>query len=287
MSGILYIVATPIGNLDDMSLRAVQVLKQVEWIAAEDTRHTGKLLAHFGITTRTISLHEHNEEEKVPELVSRLVQGQSLALVSDAGTPLVSDPGFRLVRAAREQDIAVVPVPGPCAAIVALSAAGLPPDRFVFEGFPPARHAARLAYFERLAREERTLVFYESPHRLAESLADMAVAFGREREAVLARELTKKFETIHGDRLGELCDWVAEDENRARGEFVLLVHGAPAEAEREVDAEAERVLRLLLAAMPVKQAAQLAAAITGAKKNALYQRALALTRDADGAGSDA
>lgn len=270
--GILYVVATPIGNLEDLSPRAVRVLHEVDVIAAEDTRHSAKLTQHFGIATPLIALHEHNERVQTAPLVEQLKAGKRIALISDAGTPLISDPGFLLVRAAREQGIPVSPIPGACAAIAALSVSGLPSDRFVFAGFPPAGAAARRSAFESLGDESRTLIFYESPHRIVASLADMAAVFGADRPAVVARELSKQFETVHGDRLAALVDWVGADENQTRGEFVVLVHGASRDA--AVDPESERVLRILVAELPVKQAAALAAAITGRKKNELYELAL-------------
>ena len=275
-AGTLYVVATPIGNLEDMTPRAVRVLSAVDLIAAEDTRHSGKLLMHFGIGTRTEALHEHNERSQVPRLVDVLREGKSIAFITDAGTPLVSDPGFHLVRAARQAGLTVVPVPGACAAIAALSAAGLPSDRFVFEGFPPAKSAARRAVFEKLHAEPRTLIFYESPHRIRESLADMAEVFGAERQAVLARELTKQYETIRDGTLAELCRWVEGDKDQQLGEFVILIHGLPRAEQEAVDAEAERVLQVLLEELPVSQAAALAARITGLKKNKLYDYALSL-----------
>lgn len=278
LTAALYVVATPIGNLEDLSPRARRVLSEVDLIAAEDTRESGKLLRHFGIATKTTAFHEHNEREQLPRLLSLLQAGKSIAIVSDAGTPLISDPGYQLVRAARAAGIPVIPVPGACAAIAALSAAGLPSDRFTFEGFPPAREAARRAAFERLAREPRTLIFYESPHRIAASLSDMAEIFGPGREAVFARELTKHFETIRLGALSEVAEWVRRDENQSRGEIVVLIRGAPAAEEGALDAEAERVLRILLAELAVKQAAALAARITGARKNLLYERALDLVR---------
>ena len=281
-SGILYVVATPIGNLDDFSVRAQRVLGDVELIAVEDTRHSNKLLAHYGIRTPVTAFHEHNEREKTPELVALLTKGKRLALVSDAGTPLVSDPGYRLVRAAHEAGVRVAPVPGACAAIAALSASGLPSDRFAFEGFPPAKGMARRSWLERLASEPRTLVFYESPHRIVESLADMAAVFGAGREAVYARELTKQFETVRHATLGELAQWVADDAKQQLGEMVVLVHGLNAAEDRAADAEGERVLRILMQSLPASQAAALAAEISGRKKNELYELALRLK----GVGSD-
>lgn len=274
-SGMLYVVATPIGNLGDMTARAIEVLSRVDIIAAEDTRHSAPLLRHFGITTHALSLHEHNETERVPQLVELLRAGKSIALISDAGTPLVSDPGFRLVRAARTEGIQVVPVPGACAAIAALSVAGLPSDRFVFEGFSPMRASARQEYFIGLASEERTLIFYESPHRIIDTLADMAHAFGPERKAVVARELTKKFEIVHDGTLTQLHARIRDNSHEHLGEFVILVHGATV-PQGDVDASAEAVLKILLVELPVKQAAALAARITGVSKNALYRRALEL-----------
>ncbi len=277
-TGSLYVVATPIGNLEDMTARAVRVLAEVDLIAAEDTRHSAKLLQHFGITTRLLAVHEHSEQKLLAQLLEHLSRGKSLALISDAGTPLVSDPGYRLVQAAHRAGIRVIPVPGACAAIAALSAAGLPSDRFAFEGFPPARTSARRAFFEGLRAEPRTLVFYETPHRILESLADMAAVFGPGRAAVLARELTKQFETIRAATLSEHCLRLEHDDNERRGEFVIVLHGAPPAEAGAVDAAAERVLRILLAELPVKQAAALAASITGVKKNDLYRFALDMQR---------
>ncbi len=275
-AGTLYVVATPIGNLEDMTPRAIRILSEVDLIAAEDTRHSGKLLKHFGIEAKTEALHEHNERSQVPRLIEILQAGKSIAFITDAGTPLVSDPGFHLVRSARQAGLSVIPVPGACAAIAALSAAGLPSDRFVFEGFPPAKSAARRAVLEKLREEARTLIFYESPHRILESLKEMTEIFGPGREAVLARELTKQFETVRSGTLAELSEWVSRDPHQQLGEFVILIHGVP-RAEREaVDEEAERVLRILLEELPVSQAAALAAKITGLKKNRLYEYALSL-----------
>lgn len=268
-TGRLWVVATPIGHLDDMSARAVEVLKRVERIAAEDTRHSAPLLARYGIATPTTALHEHNEREEVERLLARLRAGAELALISDAGTPLISDPGFRLVRAARAAGVTVSPVPGPCAAIAALSVAGLPSDRFVFEGFLPARAAARRERLAELAGEARTLVFYESSHRVRECLDDMAAVFGAARPAVLARELTKLFETVLDGTLAQLQARLAADPNQERGEFVLLVGGREA-GEDERLAEGRRVFALLREELPPARAAKLAAAITGAPRKELY-----------------
>jgi 16S rRNA (cytidine1402-2'-O)-methyltransferase len=275
-AGILYIVATPIGNLGDISARALEVLQKVDQIAAEDTRHSAALMRHFAINTPMFALHEHNERQKAQAVLERLQQGQSLALISDAGTPLISDPGYFLVREAHRAGIKVVPVPGPCALITALSASGLATDHFCFEGFLPAKSGARRKALEALAQESRTLAFYESPHRIEESLADMAAVLGAQRPATLARELTKTFETIRHATLGELAEWVATDPNQRRGEFVLLVEGAVKDKGGEgPDAEACRIADILVAELPLKQAAALAATISGEKKNALYKYLLA------------
>lgn len=273
--GTLYVVATPIGNLDDISARALRILAEVSLIAAEDTRHSNRLLQHFGIRTPLAACHEHNEREEGGRFITRLLAGDDVALISDAGTPLISDPGYHLVRQARAAQVPVVPVPGACALIAGLSAAGLPSDRFVFEGFLPAQQVARCARLEAVQNDPRTLIFYEAPHRLLDSVADMCSVFGGDRPAVLARELTKAFETIRDLPLQELYDWIAADANQQRGECVVLVSGyqAPVDA-LEVPLEAQRVLQLLMAELPLKRAAALAAEITGARKNALYQWAL-------------
>lgn len=269
----LYVVPTPIGNLEDITRRALSVLQGVDLIAAEDTRHTGLLLQHFAINARLFALHDHNEQQKADVLLAKLQDGQSIALVSDAGTPLINDPGYHLVRRCREAGIRIVPLPGACAAITALSAAGLPSDRFCYEGFLPAKRKARLDSLQGLAQEPRTLIFYESTHRLLESLEDMATAWGPLRYVVLARELTKTWESLHGAPVGELLAWVREDDMRRRGEVVLIVEGyrAPDDA---LPPEALRTLALLLAELPLKKAAALAAEIHGVKKNALYRYAL-------------
>ena len=268
-AGTLHVVATPIGNLGDLSPRAQEILRGVAAICAEDTRHSGQLLAHFGIATPLLALHEHNEEAIAERMVARLLRGESLALVSDAGTPLVSDPGYRLVRAARAAGVRVSPVPGPCAAIAALSVAGLASDRFAFEGFLPAKSAARRERLRPLAAEPRTLVFYESSHRIVESLEDLCTVFGSDRPAVLARELTKLFETVLDDTLSGLLAAVQADANQRKGEFVLLVQGAGEDADARL-AEGRRVYALLGAHMPPSAAARLAAEITGAPRKALY-----------------
>lgn len=269
VAGVLHVVATPIGNLGDLSPRAGQVLGSVDAICAEDTRHTRQLLSQLGVSTPLLALHEHNEEAMAPRLVARLQAGESLALVSDAGTPLVSDPGFRLVRAAREAGIRVSPVPGPCAMVAALSVAGLPSDRFVFEGFLPAKAGARRERLAVLAGEARTLVFYESSHRIEEMLADAAAAFGEDRRAVLARELTKLFETVLDGTLARLHARVRDDADQRKGEFVVVVEGAGEDGAARL-AEGRRVYALLSTELKPSVAAKLAAEITGAPRKALY-----------------
>jgi 16S rRNA (cytidine1402-2'-O)-methyltransferase len=268
-TGCLHVVATPIGNRDDLSSRAVAVLRAASVIAAEDTRHSRPLLLYHGIDTPLLALHEYNEREAVSGLVERMRGGQSVALISDAGTPLVSDPGFRLVRAARAAGIRCVPVPGACAAIAALSVAGLPSDRFVFEGFLPPRPAARRSRLRELAGDPRTLIFYESSHRIAESLADMREVFGGAREAVLARELTKMFETVLGESLEALAARVAADPDQQRGECVVLVSGRGDEVDAQL-AEGRRIFAVLREELPPAKAARLAAALSGAPRKALY-----------------
>jgi len=267
----LHVVATPIGNLADLSPRAQQVLAEVDLIAAEDTRHTGRLLQHFNIKANLISVHDHNERQRADLIIDRLSQGQQIALVSDAGTPLISDPGFVLVRAVRDAGYEVSPVPGCCAFVAALSASGMPSDRFSFEGFLPAKTGARQQTLSALAEATQTLIFYESTHRIVDSLKDMALTLGADRFVLIARELTKTFETIKGAPVGELIEWVEADPNQQRGEFVVIVQGAPARADTGITAEAERVLHLLAAELPPKKAAALAAEISGANKKALYQ----------------
>jgi len=269
----LYIVPTPIGNLGDITQRALAVLSSVDLIAAEDTRHTGLLLQHFAISAKMYPLHDHNEQQKAEHLLAKLQSGQSIALVSDAGTPLINDPGYHLVRRCREAGIRVVPLPGACAAIAALSAAGLPSDKFCYEGFLPAKTKSRKDALQALIEEPRTLIFYESTHRLLDSLQDMVEVWGPDRYVVLAREITKTWENIRGDSVGALLDWVKEDETRKRGEMVLIVEGHKVDTEA-LPAEALRTLALLQKELPLKKAASLAAEIHGVKKNALYKYAL-------------
>lgn len=276
MVSTLYIVPTPVGNLDDITLRALQILKQVNLIAAEDTRRTGLLLQHFAINTRMMSLHDHNEQQKTDQLIPQLKQGLNIALVSDAGTPLINDPGYHLVKYCRQAGIRVVPLPGPCAAITALSAAGIASDRFCYEGFLPAKRNNRQEVLQGLMHESRTLIFYESPHRLLDTLADMVAIWGVERYVILARELTKTWESIHGLPVGELLEWVKVDENRYRGEMVLVVEGykVPKEANAAISPEVMKTLALLQQSLPLKKAAAITAEIYGLKKNAIYKHAL-------------
>ncbi len=272
--GILYVVATPIGNLGDMVPRAVETLQTVALIAAEDTRHSSRLLSHFDIKTPCIAYHDHSDDSRVDQLIAKMHAGDSIALISDAGTPLVSDPGYRLVRSARLAGIQIIPIPGACAMIAALSAAGLPSDRFAFEGFLPAKQVARCTQLQLLATDSRTLIFYEAPHRILETLQDMRDVFGLGREVVLAREITKTFETIKGDNVAALVDWVAADSNQQRGEIVLLVHGAPKQENEAITPEQIHIMKVLLDELPVKQAASIGAKLTGLKKNFLYDWAL-------------
>ncbi|MBS1145502.1 MAG: rsmI [Proteobacteria bacterium] len=272
-SAALYVVPTPLGNLADLTRRAEETLRAVPWIAAEDTRHTGPLLKQLGAKARTIPAHQHNEHEAAARIVEKLQAGEDVALVSDAGTPGISDPGARIVAAVRAAGCRVVPLPGPCAATTALSASGLLDEHFLFYGFLPTKGGQRRQALEALRDQPSALVFYEAPHRVLETVEDMATVFGS-RTLVIARELTKLFESIHALPANAALDWLKADPNRQRGEFVLMLAGAPADAD---NGEGERVLKLLLAeGLPVKQAAKLASQITGAAKNALYERALAL-----------
>jgi 16S rRNA (cytidine1402-2'-O)-methyltransferase len=273
--GTLYIIATPIGNRADMGERAISVLKQVDLIAAEDTRHSKILLQHFNISSPMQSYHEHNEEQATPKLIQRLLAGDNIALISDAGTPLLSDPGYRLVKAAHASAIKVSPIPGACAAIAALSASGLATDRFMFAGFPPHKQGARQNFYREFEHQASTLVFYESSHRIVASVKDMQQIFGEQRRVVLAREITKLFETVHSCMLGELLEWLVADTNQQKGEFVLIIEGVACQKSPQ-SAELEQLLKTLLEELPVKQASQLAAKISGIKKNAVYKLALEL-----------
>ncbi len=271
--GVLYIVATPIGNLGDITHRAIEILNNVDFIAAEDTRHSRRLMEHYIIKTPMFAFHDFNEKKKVENVIKRILNGESIALISDAGTPLISDPGYQLVSHAHQHQIKVVPVPGPSALITAMSVAGLASDRFTFEGFLANKGSARIGQLEKLKSEQRTMIFYEAPHRIIACLKDMLQVFGEDRYLVLARELTKSFETIHGDKLIAIIGWIQEDANRQRGEFVILVQGEDIQKHVITD-EATRILDTLLTELPLKQASALAAKITGIKKNTLYQQAL-------------
>lgn len=275
MEPALYIVATPIGNLGDLSRRALEVLSTVSCVAAEDTRRTGQLLSMEGVKARMIAYHEHSAPQVGDQLVARIAAGEAVALVSDAGTPTISDPGYRLVRAVQDAGLRVVPIPGACAAIAALSAAGLPSDRFAFEGFLPNRSEARQRSLESLAGSEATLIFYEAPHRLLATLEDMQRVFGTEREAALARELTKSFETIRRASLEALCEWVRQDSNQSRGEVVLLVSPARAERGATVDAALGEMLVGMAEHMPARRAAKLVASYSGLRSRQLYDYLLA------------
>lgn len=272
--GTLYIVATPIGNLQDISQRALELFQQVDLIAAEDTRHSGLLLSHYGIKKPFFALHDHNEQQKASLLVQKLQQGLNIVLVSDAGTPLISDPGYHLVRQCRQNGIKVVPIPGACAAITALCASGIASNRFCFEGFLPAKSKGRRERLHQVAKEERTLIFYESPHRILDTLQDMLHCFGSERYLVLAKELTKTWETFYGDQIAGVIDWLLADLNRQKGEMVLIVEGAVVEQTQTIPAEALFALERLVQELPLKKAAALTAELYGCKKNDLYRYGL-------------
>ncbi|ODN43501.1 16S rRNA (cytidine(1402)-2'-O)-methyltransferase [Piscirickettsia litoralis] len=276
MPACLYIVATPIGHLGDLTPRAIEILKEVSVIAAEDTRHSKRLMQHFNIQTPTLTLHEHNEREKSLALLERIEQGDSIALISDAGTPLVSDPGYHFVRLAHEKAIKVVPIPGVSALIAALSVSGLASDEFRFVGFLPAKSSGRGQRLQSLVDDTATLIFYEAPHRIYDCIAQMAVVLGGNREACIARELTKQYETVKKAPLTELVKWLENDSNQQRGEFVVLVSGAEKKAEQALSTEDERIMKLLLEQVKVKTAAQLAAEITGKSKRDFYQYGLSL-----------
>lgn len=278
-TGILYIVATPIGNLGDMTQRAIDTLKQVDHICAEDTRNTRKLLTHFGLQGDLHACHDHNERQKVSTLKSWLDAGKNIALVSDAGTPLISDPGYHLVSELGQSGYSIVPIPGASAIISALSIAGLPTDRFTFEGFLPAKSSARVKALKTNAKESRTLVYYESSHRIVATIDDMAEVFGKDRKVVLARELTKMFEQVYRGDLAGLQEWISADRMHQKGEFVLMLAGYADESDDdEVGGSTEDLLKILVDELPVKQAATLAAKITGRKKNELYKQAMELKK---------
>lgn len=276
-SGCLYIVATPIGNLADITQRAIETLQAVDCVLAEDTRHSQILLKKLGIQKPMVSLHEHNERQQAAGLCQQILTGTTVALISDAGTPLISDPGFHLVRLAQEQGIRVVPIPGASALLAALSVSGLPTDCFIFQGFLPGKSVARRKQLEQLKTESKTLIFYEAPHRILESLVDMVEIFGESREAVIARELTKTFETIRRSSLIELLHWVQSDKDQTRGEIVILVAGAAvSEINQEINEDVLRTLKILLQELSVKQSAHILSKMTGIPKNKLYDLALTL-----------
>ncbi|WP_299809183.1 16S rRNA (cytidine(1402)-2'-O)-methyltransferase [uncultured Shewanella sp.] len=276
LSVALYIVPTPIGNLGDISSRALEVLNQVSLIACEDTRHSGKLLSHFGIETRKTALHDHNERDRAQWIIQKLGNGEAVALISDAGTPLISDPGYHLVKQVREAGFNVIPLPGPCAAITALSASGLPSDRFSFEGFLPSKEKARLDKLMALKDDPRTLIFYESPHRIVHSLESIVAALGEEREIVMAREVTKTFETFLSGPVAEVLQTVKDDPNQQRGEIVLMCHGHRSDEESEFSPTVINTLKLLCEELPLKKAAAVAGQIYDIKKNALYKHGLSI-----------
>lgn len=268
MSGVLYVVSTPIGNLDDLTGRAGRILADVDWIAAEDTRHSAPLVRQLGIATRLISCHDHNEARRAPELVARLKDGEDGALISDAGTPLVSDPGFRLVRACQDADVRVVPIPGASALLAALAVAGQPSDRFLFEGFPPAKGAAREQALERLAAASVTTIIYEAPHRVLSLLTALAPRVAPQREITLCRELTKRFETVRRAPVADILEWVRSDADQQRGELVLIL--SPAAQSDELSERDRALARTLLEELPLSRAARILAAHTGRKRQSLY-----------------
>lgn len=273
--GTLYVVATPIGNLGDITQRAIDVLSQVDLIACEDTRHTQKLLTAFSIKAKTFSLHDHNERQRQEQIANWLAEGKSIALVSDAGTPLISDPGFHIVKSLKQQSLPVVPVPGACAAITALSVAGLPTDRFAFEGFLPPKSGARQKVLNELKTETRTMIFYDAPRRALDTLLDIVEVMGAERQVVIARELTKTFETIKADSAGNFVEWLQTDPNQLKGEMVLMIEGYQP-APDSIPVAVENTLKLLIKELPPKKACAIAAEIYGLKKNKLYDLTLAM-----------
>lgn len=274
VQGQLYIVATPIGHLDDISQRAIAILRQVSWVAAEDTRHSGKLLSHLGISARFLALHDHNEKQRAASLLQKLQAGEDVALISDAGTPLISDPGYSLVRLCRDAGVRVVPVPGPCALIAALCCAGLPTDKFHFIGFLPAKSGQRQQVLQQIPNDVGTLICYEAARRVKDTLADVVAVFGEERELVLAKELTKTFEHFEHGTAASITAWLEEDPQRCQGEMVLMIAPAAAKADDDIHPAAVQTLKLLLSELPLKKAAALTAEIHGEKKNALYKLGL-------------
>ncbi|PRD38212.1 UNVERIFIED_CONTAM: rsmI [Trichonephila clavipes] len=278
-SGALFVVATPIGNLDDISQRAIRTLQQVSCIAAEDTRHSGKLLQHLGISNRLFALHDHNEKQRAASIIEKCLAGEDVALISDAGTPLISDPGYSLVRLCREAGVPVIPIPGPCALITALCAAGLPTDKFQFIGFLAPKSNQRQTQLAAVPTAAGTIICYDTARRILDTLQDVVAVFGPERQVVLAKELTKTFEHFACGTAADITTWLTEDPQRCQGEMVLMIAPAPAKADEAVSEEVQRTLKILLAELPLKQAAALAAQIHNEKKNALYQLALSWQTD--------
>jgi 16S rRNA (cytidine1402-2'-O)-methyltransferase len=274
VQGQLYIVATPIGHLDDISQRAIAILRQVSWVAAEDTRHSGKLLSHLGISARFLALHDQNEKQRAASLLQKLQAGEDVALISDAGTPLISDPGYSLVRLCRDAGVRVVPVPGPCALIAALCCAGLPTDKFHFIGFLPAKSGQRQQVLQQIPNNVGTLICYEAARRVKDTLADVVAVFGEDRELVLAKELTKTFEHFEHGTAASITAWLEEDPQRCQGEMVLMIAAAAAKADDDIKPAAVKTLKLLLGELPLKKAAALTAEIHDEKKNALYKLGL-------------
>ncbi len=275
-NGFLYVVATPIGNLADISQRAIDTLRQVDWVAAEDTRHTGRLLQHLAISAKTIALHDHNEKQRAASIIQKCLAGENVALVSDAGTPLISDPGYSLVRQCREAGVRVIPIPGPCALITALCAAGLPTDKFHFIGFLLPKSQQRQNQLADVPAGVGTIICYDTARRIKDTLSDVAKVFGPERELVLAKELTKTFEHVEYGTAAQISAWLDADPQRCQGEMVLMIAPTP-KADAEVSAAALATLQLLLAELPLKKAAAITAQIHGGKKNALYKLALQLS----------
>lgn len=278
-SGALFVVATPIGNLDDISQRAIRTLQQVSCIAAEDTRHSGKLLQHLGISNRLFALHDHNEKQRAASIIEKCLAGEDVALISDAGTPLISDPGYSLVRLCREAGVPVIPIPGPCALITALRAAGLPTDKFQFIGFLAPKSNQRQTQLAAVPAAAGTIICYDTARRILDTLQDVVAVFGPERQLVLAKELTKTFEHFACGTAADITTWLTEDPQRCQGEMVLMIAPAPTKADEAVSEEVQRTLKILLAELPLKQAAALAAQIHNEKKNALYQLALSWQTD--------
>jgi len=278
-SGALFVVATPIGNLDDISQRAIRTLQQVSCIAAEDTRHSGKLLQHLGISNRLFALHDHNEKQRAASIIEKCLAGEDVALISDAGTPLISDPGYSLVRLCREAGVPVIPIPGPCALIAALCAAGLPTDKFQFIGFLAPKSNQRQTQLAAVPAAAGTIICYDTARRILDTLQDVVAVFGPERQLVLAKELTKTFEHFACGTAADITTWLTEDQQRCQGEMVLMIAPAPTKADEAVSEEVQRTLKILLAELPLKQAAALAAQIHNEKKNALYQLALSWQTD--------